>query len=167
MKLMILGRDGVINERRDTPIGNPEDCVPIPGSLDAIARLCQAGYRVVVAADNTGLDAGHLDVDDLNRVHDKLQICAAGSGGHLDAIFFNSDLEAGNADGDASIYEAIASRLQISLKSTPAVTDCLELARAAQEAGARSVLLAADTNSSLAGKRRWKASRFIRTSQPS
>lgn len=152
MKLVILGRDGVINEPQDTPVRTPEDCVPIQASLDAIARLCQSGHRVVVAANGAGLDAGHLDVDELNRVHDKLQICAASSGGHLDAIFYNSDLDVTGPDADALVYQEISNRLQIDLENVPAVSATLELASAARRVGARSILLGDDADATLAGE---------------
>ena len=58
MKLVILDRDGVINLDSDQYIKSPEEWKPIPGSLEAIARLNQAGFRVVVATNQSGIGRG-------------------------------------------------------------------------------------------------------------
>ena len=88
MKLVILDRDGVINHDSDQFIKGPEEWKPIPGSLEAIARLTQADYRVVVATNQSGIGRGLFDTATLNAIHDKMHEMVGQVGGRIDAIFF-------------------------------------------------------------------------------
>src|ERR1035437_1184926 len=88
MKLVILDRDGVINYDSAEFIKTPEEWKPIPGSLEAIARLNQAGHRVVVATNQSGIGRGLLDMATLNAIHDKMHKALAHGGRHLDGVFF-------------------------------------------------------------------------------
>lgn len=87
-KLIILDRDGVINYDSDHYIKTPEEWRAIPGSLDAIAKLNHAGYRVVVATNQSGVARGFYDIPMLNRIHEKLISELASYGGVIDEIFF-------------------------------------------------------------------------------
>jgi D-glycero-D-manno-heptose 1,7-bisphosphate phosphatase len=87
-KLVVIDRDGVINEDSDEYIKSPEEWIPIPGSLDAIARLNHAGIRVVVATNQSGIGRGLFTAEDLNQMHAKFQRALARIGGHVDGIFF-------------------------------------------------------------------------------
>jgi D-glycero-D-manno-heptose 1,7-bisphosphate phosphatase len=78
VKLVILDRDGVINYDSKQFIKSPAEWRPIPGSLEAIARLNQAGYRVVVATNQSGLGRGLFDMDTLNAIHDKMHRAVLG-----------------------------------------------------------------------------------------
>ena len=98
MKLVILDRDGVINFDSDQYIKSPEEWKPIPGSLEAIARLNQAGYRVVVATNQSGIGRGLFDMDTLNAIHDKMHKALAPAGGRIDAIFFCPHTADSNCD---------------------------------------------------------------------
>ncbi len=69
MKLVILDRDGVINQDSDQFIKSPDEWKPIAGSLEAIARLNQWGYRVLVATNQSGVSRGLFDMDTLNAIH--------------------------------------------------------------------------------------------------
>jgi D-glycero-D-manno-heptose 1,7-bisphosphate phosphatase len=88
MKLIILDRDGTINEDSDKHIKSPEEWKPIKGSLEAIGRLVQAGYRIVVATNQSGIARGFFDTRTLFSIHDTLQRAAAQVGGRIDAFFF-------------------------------------------------------------------------------
>ena len=72
MSLIILDRDGVINYDSDEFIKSPDEWLPIPGSLMAIARLNRAGYKVVVASNQSGIARGLFDLDTLNQIHEKM-----------------------------------------------------------------------------------------------
>ena len=72
MKLVILDRDGVINHDSDDYIKSPEEWVPIPGSLEAIARLHREGYKVIVATNQSGVGRGLFDMDTLGRIHARM-----------------------------------------------------------------------------------------------
>ena len=87
-KLIVLDRDGVINHDSDQFIKSPDEWRPIPGSLEAIARLNQAGYRVVVATNQSGIGRGLFDMATLNAIHEKMHKALAQVGGRIDAVFF-------------------------------------------------------------------------------
>lgn len=86
-KLIVLDRDGVINEDSDDYIKSPEEYIPVPGSLEAIARLNKAGYKVVVASNQSGLARGYFTEDILKQMHDKLRKLLATVGGKIDKIY--------------------------------------------------------------------------------
>ncbi len=87
MKLVILDRDGVINHDSAEYIKNPAEWKPIPGSLDAIARLNQDGYRVVIATNQSGIGRGLFDMATLIEIHDKMHKALTHAGGRIDAVF--------------------------------------------------------------------------------
>lgn len=88
MKLVILDRDGVINYDSDAYITTADEWQPIPGSLEAIAALNNAGVRVVVASNQSGIGRGLFDIQALNRIHRKMHGLLSRLGGHLDGVFF-------------------------------------------------------------------------------
>src|SRR5438045_5029930 len=87
-RLIILDRDGVINHDSDQFIKSPDEWRPIPGSLEAVARLNHAGYRVVVATNQSGVGRGLLDITMLNAIHERMDKALAQVSGRVDAIFF-------------------------------------------------------------------------------
>src|SRR5258708_14149078 len=87
-KVVILDRDGVINVDSDAFIKSPDEWVALPGSLEAIARLNQAGYRVAIATNQSGIGRGLFDMNALNAMHLKMHRMAAAVGGRIDAVFF-------------------------------------------------------------------------------
>jgi D-glycero-D-manno-heptose 1,7-bisphosphate phosphatase len=88
LRLVILDRDGTINEDRDDFVKSPDEWVPIPGALEAIAKLHQAGWHVVVATNQSGLGRGLFDMYTLNEMHMKMNALLAPLGGRIDAVFF-------------------------------------------------------------------------------
>lgn len=88
IKLIILDRDGVINYDSDDYIKTPEEWIPIPGSLEAIARLNKAGYKVAVATNQSGIARGYYDLDILEKMHQKMQKLLAEVNGKVDHISF-------------------------------------------------------------------------------
>jgi len=139
MKLAVLDRDGVINEDSDAFIKSPEEWRPIPGSLDAIARLNRAGWRVVVATNQSGLRRKLFSVETLNRIHDRMLRQLAEVGGRVDAIVACPCLP---KDGcpcrkpSPGMLLAIAERLTVPLAGVPFVGDKLSDVQAARAAGA-------------------------------
>ena len=128
MKLVILDRDGVINHDSDAFIKSPKEWIPIPGSLEAIARLNQAGYRVVVASNQSGIARGLFDIATLNAIHQKLHESAKQVGATVDAIFFCPHAADENCDcrkPKPGMLHAIAKRFNISLKGVPNIGDSL------------------------------------------
>ena len=88
LKLIILDRDGTINEDRDDFVKTPDEWVPIPGALEAIARLNHAGWHTVVVTNQSGLGRGLFDMSTLNAMHLKMNQALAKHGGRIDAVFF-------------------------------------------------------------------------------
>jgi D-glycero-D-manno-heptose 1,7-bisphosphate phosphatase len=144
MKLIILDRDGVINQDSDLYIKSPEEWKPIPGSLDAIARLNQWGYRVVVATNQSGIGRGLFVMDTLNAIHDKLIKAVAQAGGRIDAVFFcphtNAD-KCGCRKPKPGMLEEIATRYNTELEGIPTIGDSLRDLQAAESVGAQPMLV--------------------------
>jgi len=128
MKLIILDRDGVINHDSDDFIKSPDEWIPIPGSLEAIARLNQAGYRVVVCTNQSGIARGLFNIVTLNAIHQKLHAAAQQVGAHIDAVFFCPHAADDNCDcrkPKPGMLQEIARRFDVSLKGVPTVGDSL------------------------------------------
>ena len=87
-KLIILDRDGVINEDRDDYVKSSDEWVPLAGSLEAIALLNQAGYQITIATNQSGLARGYFNINDLHAMHGKMDKLLKPLGGHIDSIFF-------------------------------------------------------------------------------
>ena len=87
-KLIILDRDGVINEDSDAYVKSVDEWIPIPGSIEAIARLSQAGYTIVIATNQSGIGRNLFDLDDLEAMHVKLSDLVLDAGGELAGIFY-------------------------------------------------------------------------------
>jgi D-glycero-D-manno-heptose 1,7-bisphosphate phosphatase len=125
-KLVILDRDGTINHDSAEYVKSAEEWEPMPGSLEAIARLNHAGWHVVVASNQSGLGRGLFEVSDLNEIHAKMHRMLAAVGGRVDAVFYCP-----HAPGDAcrcrkpesGLFEQIGERYGHSLAGVPAVGD--------------------------------------------
>ncbi len=128
MKLIILDRDGVINADSDQFIKSPEEWKPIPGSLEAIARLNQWGWRVVVASNQSGIGRGLFGMDMLNAINDKMVKSLAQLGGRIDAIFFcphAADSTCECRKPKPGMFRQIAERFNVDLQGVPTVGDSL------------------------------------------
>lgn len=144
MQLIILDRDGVINQDSDAFIKSPDEWIPIPGSLEAISKLHQAGYHIVVASNQSGIARGLLDMETLNQIHDKMQRALAQLGGRIDAIFFcphGPDDACDCRKPAPGLFQQIRQRLNMDLQDVYAVGDSLRDLQAAQQAGAMPVLV--------------------------
>lgn len=143
-KLIILDRDGVINFDSDQFIKSPAEWQPIPGSLEAIARLNQAGYRVVVATNQSGVGRGLFDMDTLVAIHDKMHRSLAAVGGRLDAIFYcphAADSKCDCRKPKPGMFERIGAKFNVDLNGVPAVGDSLRDLQAASAVGAQPYLV--------------------------
>lgn len=144
MKLIILDRDGVINQDSDNFIKSVDEFIPLPGSVEAIARLSQAGYRVAIATNQSGIARGYYDIDTLNAMHDKLRAELATHGGSIDMIAFcphGPDDNCNCRKPKSGMYHAIAQRFDISLKGVPVIGDSLRDLQAAREVEASPILV--------------------------
>lgn len=144
MQLLILDRDGVINEESDDFIKSADDWRPIPGSLEAIAKLSHSGYRVIVASNQSGLGRGLLDIDALNDIHALFHQQLAELGGHVEAIFFCPHLpedSCGCRKPKTGMYLDLAARLGVKLTGVYMVGDRLTDVEACLAVQARPVLV--------------------------
>jgi D-glycero-D-manno-heptose 1,7-bisphosphate phosphatase len=128
MKLVILDRDGTINEDRDDYVKSADEWVPLPGALEAIARLNHAGYHAVIASNQSGLGRGLFDMEALNRMHRKMHEALLQHGGRIDAVFFcphAPEDECRCRKPLPGLFEEIAERYGVELAGVPAVGDSL------------------------------------------
>jgi D-glycero-D-manno-heptose 1,7-bisphosphate phosphatase len=127
-KLVILDRDGTINQDSDDFIKSPEEWIPLPGALEAIARLNHAGWQVVVASNQSGLGRGLFDMATLNAMHAKMNKHLSAVGGRIDAVFFcphGPEDKCPCRKPLPGLFEQIAERLGMDLKGTHVVGDSL------------------------------------------
>ena len=142
MNLAILDRDGVINEALPGHVHSADDWRPIPGSLDAIARLGRAGYRIVAITRQPGIRRRHLDFEDLNRIHELMHRRLAEYGGTIDAVFTCLCLPRHECEcfkPRPSVLHEIAERLHVSLDGVPCVAATRPILETAHAAGARPI----------------------------
>jgi len=128
MNLIILDRDGTINEDRDDYVKSPDDWVPIPGALEAIARLNHAGWHIVVASNQSGLGRGLFDMAALNAMHAKMNTLLAKVGGRIDAVFFCPHTPDDGCDCRKplpGLFRQIGERYGVDLHQVPVVGDSL------------------------------------------
>lgn len=138
MKLVILDRDGVINEDSDDYIKTADEWIALPGSLEAIADLSQSGYQVVVATNQSGIGRGLFDMAALNAMHGKMATELSNVGGKVSAIFFCPHVPADNCDcrkPRPGLFHEIAKRFDVPLTDVPAVGDSLRDLQAGIAAG--------------------------------
>ncbi|WP_424947177.1 D-glycero-beta-D-manno-heptose 1,7-bisphosphate 7-phosphatase [Candidatus Spongiihabitans sp.] len=143
-KLIILDRDGVINHNSDDHIKSPEQWVAIPGSLEAISRLCREDYRVVVITNQSGISRGLFTINTLNKIHQKMLDELHHSGGEISAIFFcphSADDQCECRKPKPGMFLEVSKRLKYSLKDVYAVGDSVRDLQAAATAGAMPVLV--------------------------
>lgn len=144
MKLIILDRDGVINYDSASYIKSPEEWKPIPGSLEAIALLNQAGYHVVVATNQSGVGRGLFEMATLNAIHDKMHRAVGQAGGRIDAVFFcphANDAGCNCRKPQPGLFKEIASRFNVNLQGVPSIGDSLRDLEASVAVGARPILV--------------------------
>lgn len=144
MKLIILDRDGVINFGSDQFIKSPDEWKPIPGSLEAIARLTREGWRVVVATNQSGLARGLFEMATLNAIHAKMHKAVAQAGGRIEAVFYcphSADMNCDCRKPMAGLFKEISARYGRDLKGVPSVGDSLRDLEAAASVGARPLLV--------------------------
>jgi len=140
MNLIILDRDGTINEDRDDYVKSADDWIPIPGSLEAIARLNHAGWHTVIASNQSGLGRGLFDMASLNAMHAKMNSLLAKVGGRIDAVFFcphTPDEACDCRKPLPGLFRQIGERYGVDLSTVPVVGDSLRDLQAGAAVGCR------------------------------
>ena len=144
VKLIVLDRDGVINFDSDQFIKSPDEWRPIPGSLEAVARLSHAGYRVVIATNQSGIGRGLFDMATLSAIHEKMFRALALVGGRVDAIFFCPHTADSNCEcrkPKPGMLREIGIRFGVDMSGVPCVGDGLRDLLAAEAVGGQPMLV--------------------------
>lgn len=155
MKLCILDRDGTINEDSADYVKSPAEWLPLPGALEAIARINHAGWHVVVVTNQSGLGRGLFDVSALNGMHAKMHEMLAAVGGRVDAIFYCPHAPEDNCNcrkPAPGLYEQIADRYGVDLKGMPTVGDSVRDLVAGTSVGCAPHLVLTGKSASLRGR---------------
>jgi len=135
---VILGRDGILNVYREDHVKSPDEWEPIPGALDAVARLNHAGWHAVVATNQSGIGRGMIDMASVNAVHLHMMQLLTEVGGRLDAVFFCPHTPEENCDcrkPKPGLMRQIGLRYGIDLRIVPMLCDTLRDLQAARAAG--------------------------------
>lgn len=144
MKLVILDRNGSINEHREDFVKSETEWTPLPGALEAIARLNHAGWQVVIASNQSGLGRGLFDVASLNAMHAKMFKMLAAVGGRVEAVFYCPHSPDENCDcrkPRPGLFLQIGERFGIDLAGVPTAGDSLRDLQAGAAAGCEPHLL--------------------------
>jgi D-glycero-D-manno-heptose 1,7-bisphosphate phosphatase len=144
MKTIILDRDGVINQDSDEYIKSVDEWEPIPGALEALARLHRNNYRVVVISNQSGVARGLFSIATLNEINRHMLAQARKKGGLIEAVFYcphAPDDGCSCRKPAAGMFRDVASRLKIEMSGVPAVGDSMRDLQAAHEVGALPVLV--------------------------
>ena len=152
--LVILGRDGVLNEFREGHVTVPEEWVPVPGALEAVARINHAGWHTVVATNQSGIGRGMIDMSAVNAVHARMHQMLQAQGGRIDAVFFCPHTPEDGCDcrkPKPGLLHDIGRRYGMQLQGVPAVGDTLRDLQAAQAAGCEPHLVLSGRARGLAG----------------
>lgn len=155
MKLVILDRDGTVNEDSTDYVKSADEWTPLPGALEAIARLNHAGWHVVIASNQSGLGRGLFDVATLNAMHDKMHQMLAKFGGRVDAVFYCPHAPEDRCHcrkPEPGLFEQIGERYGIELKGVPMVGDTLNDAIGALAAGCEPHLVLTGKGEALRGR---------------
>jgi D-glycero-D-manno-heptose 1,7-bisphosphate phosphatase len=137
-KLVILGRDGILNEYREGHVTAPEEWQPVPGALEALARINHAGWHAVVATNQAGIGRGMIDMAAINTVHARMIQLLQAQGGRIDAVFFCPHTPEEDCDcrkPKPGMLLDIGRRYGVDLAQVPMVGDTLRDLLAAQAAG--------------------------------
>ena len=153
-KLVILGRDGVLNQYREGHVTVPEEWIPVPGAIEALARLNHSGWHVVLATNQAGIGRGMIDMNAVNGVHARMNQLLAAQGGRVDAVFFCPHTPEDHCEcrkPQPGMLQDIGRRYGVDLKQVPMVGDTLRDLQAARAAGCQPHLVLSGRAAGLAG----------------
>jgi len=155
MKLLILDRDGTLNRSRDDYVASPDEWEALPGALEAVARLNQGGWRVVLATNQSGIGRGLFDMASLNAIHAKMHRQLAAAGARVEAVFFCPHAP---EDGchcrkpEPGLFEQIGVRFGLSLADVPVAGNAVRHVQAGAAAGCPTHLLLTGKSEHLRGR---------------
>lgn len=144
MKLIILDRDGVINQDRNDFVKSADEWIPIEGSMDAIAFLTEAGYTITVATNQSGIGRKYFTMQHLAEMHNKMHRLVQHAGGVIDGIWFCPHTAASECDcrkPKPGMICDILERFQAEASETWLVGDSLRDLQAIEAVGGRPALV--------------------------
>ena len=144
MKLIILDRDGVINQDSDQFIKSPEEWIPIPGSLEAISDLNKQGYTVTIATNQSGISRGYYTEETLHAMHRKMADLLTPLNGKVEGIFYCPHGPDDNCEcrkPKAGLYQQISKQFNISLEGITVIGDSFRDLAAALSVNANPILV--------------------------
>lgn len=144
MKLVILDRDGVINEDHDKFIKNPDEWIPILGSLDAIALLNKHGYTIAVATNQSGIARGLYSIETLDAIHTKMHQAVKAANGHIEAVYYCPHVNEDNCEcrkPKSQMAHDIAEQFSVKLDGVPGIGDSLRDLQSFANAGCQPMLV--------------------------
>jgi D-glycero-D-manno-heptose 1,7-bisphosphate phosphatase len=143
-RIIVLDRDGVINEESDDYIKTPDEWIPLPGSLDAISALSRAGFRLAITTNQSGVGRGLYTLEMLESIHDKMIACIRAAGGKVDGIFFCPHLPDEGCDcrkPKPGMLRQVAMLFDCDPASLQVIGDSMRDLEAARSVGARPILV--------------------------
>lgn len=144
MSYIILDRDGVINFDSLEYIKSPDEWIPIPRSLEAVAALNRAGFKVLIATNQSGVARGYYDIDTLDAIHEKMMRELAAVGGYVEEIFFcphHPEDGCGCRKPKPGMLHAIQEKYAVPLNETFYIGDSMADVGAAKAAGCKLLLV--------------------------
>lgn len=143
-RLVVLDRDGVINRESPDFIRTPDEWVPLPGSIEAIADLTRAGFVVVVASNQSGVGRGLLTAETLAEIHARMTHAVEAAGGRLAGIFVCPHRPEDACEcrkPRPGLMRQIEAHFGLTLRGQPAIGDSRRDLEAAWQVGARAILV--------------------------
>jgi D-glycero-D-manno-heptose 1,7-bisphosphate phosphatase len=144
IKLVVIDRDGLLSQDPEAYVRGPEDWQPLPGAVEAVARLNHAGWRVVIATNQTGIGRGLFDVASFNAFNTRMHKAMAEIGARIDAIFFCPHAPEEDCDcrkPAPGLFHQICSRYGVPPEQVQAAGDSVRDAQAAAAAGCKPHLI--------------------------
>jgi D-glycero-D-manno-heptose 1,7-bisphosphate phosphatase len=155
MKLLILDRDGTLNRSRDDYVASPDEWEALPGALEAVARLNQGGWRVVLATNQSGIGRGLFDMVSLNAIHAKMHRQLAVVGARVEAVFLcphAPEDACGCRKPAPGLFTQIGARFGVPLATVHAAGNAMRHVQAAAAAGCTTHLLMTGKSEHLRGR---------------
>lgn len=144
MQLIILDRDGVLNQDSDEYVKSVDEWLPLPGSMEAVGRLCQAGYTIAIATNQSGIARGYFNLAELHAMHTKMEQLAADFGGHFAHIAYcphGPDDQCSCRKPLAGLIHEIEQNLQVSAADAWMIGDSIRDLEAGIKAGCKVALV--------------------------
>jgi D-glycero-D-manno-heptose 1,7-bisphosphate phosphatase len=141
---IILDRDGVINLDSDDYVKSADEWIPIQSSIDAIALLHQAGHRVFVATNQSGVGRGYFSLDALTAMHEKMLGLVNAAAGQITDIAFcphSPDNACGCRKPKPGLLTCLSDKNDIQLDQTIVIGDSLRDLQAAIDVDATPLLV--------------------------